>query len=1128
MAIDTACSSSLVAVHLACQALRSGECAAALAGGVNLILTPELTVYFSRLRAMSPTGRSHAFSADADGYVRSEGCGMLVLKRLSDAERDGDPILAVIRGSAVNQDGRSQGLAAPNGPAQEAVIRQALAQAGVSPASIGYVETHGTGTPLGDPIEVQALGAVLGEGRVAEEPLLIGSVKTNIGHTEGAAGVAGLIKAALALSHARIPRSLHFTEPNPHIAWSELPVKVASEAAPWERNGEPRRAGVSSFGFSGTNAHVVLEEAPRQQQPEAPANEALSHLLPLSAKSPEALLALASAYGGFLSATDVGLRDLAYTTGARRSHHEHRLAVVGSSAEELAAALAAYARGDSPAGVALGKAPVTPLKVVFVFPGQGSQWAGMGRQLFAEEPAFRQALEGCDEAIRREAGFSVIEVLHAEDSAERLTAIDVVQPVLFSIEVALSALWRSFGVEPDAVVGHSMGEVAAAHVAGALSLDDAAAIICRRSLLLRRVSGQGVMALCELSMVEVEAELRGHEDRLSVAVSNGPRSTVVAGEPAAMDELLARLEQKKVFCRRVKVDVASHSPQMDPLREELLGALREVAPKAVSTPMRSTVTGEWLRGDELTAAYWVDNLRKPVLFGGAIKDLLEGGHALFLEMSPHPLLLPSIEENLLDSQREGAAIASLRRQSDERRCVLEAVGALYARGYAVPWKKLYPEGGRVVPLPSYPWQRERYWLEASSAADEEQDVTGAPAPVVASAPAGRLYEIVWQDRSCPIEGAPISGAWLVLHQGTTLARALLSRFSSAGVQHLTGALDAPAAAHRAALDAAGPEGLRGVVCLWGSDEGGAPAERAEAASVAALSLLQEIVGREGGAPPRLLWVTEGAQAVRPGEAVAVAEASLWGLGRSVMLERPELGCTLIDLEPGAADAVDALWRELGRPDDEDQLAWREGKRHAARLVEAQPRRELAGQPRVTAQSTVLITGGLGGLGLRVARWLWEEHRVEHFLLAGRRAPTGDRLAEVEALRAAGARVTVAQVDVADASQVEAALQLVPPELPLRGVIHAAAVLDDGVLSKQDATRYARVFAPKVRGPGTCTRRRGISPSTSSSSSPPGCRRSARQGRATMRRRTHSWTASRRRAGRRTCRRTAWAGVHGGR
>jgi acyl transferase domain-containing protein/acyl carrier protein len=710
LTVDTACSSSLVTVHLACQALRQGECSLALAGGVTLMLTPGVFLDFSRLRGMSPDGRCKSFSAAADGAGWAEGCGMVVLKRLSDAQRDGDPILAVIRGSAVNQDGRSNGLTAPNGPSQEALIRRALAQAGMAAAQVSYVECHGTGTWLGDPIEGQALGAVMAEGRSPDQPLLIGSVKSNIGHTQAAAGVAGLLKVVLALQHERIPRTLHADEPTPHVRWTELSMKVASEAVGWPKTGEPRRAGVSSFGLSGTNAHVVLEEAPAAA-PGRPMPARSAELVVLSARSEAALSAQVAQLSVHVSAhPEQGLGALAFSLATTRSPMEHRWAVATSSREGLVAALESAAKGQIPEGVSRGSPSRDGQKVVFVFPGQGSQWVGMGRKLLVEEPVFRRAMEACDRAILAEAGFSPLAELGAEESASQLGRIAVVQPLLFAVSVALAALWRSWGVLPDAVVGHSMGEVAAAHVAGALSLEDAVAIICRRSRLLQQIGGQGEMAVVELSHAEAEAALERYEERLGVAASNSPRSTVLSGEPVALAEVLARLEATGVFCRRVKVDVASHSPQVDPLRDQLVAALASLEPQAVKVPMRSTVIGAPIEGPELGAGYWADNLRQPVRFAEAVQALAESGHGLFVEMSPHPILVPAVEETLRAARRAGAAVGSMRRGQDERAALLEALGALWVRGCPVDWAGLFAEGGCRVPLPSYPFQRERYWL----------------------------------------------------------------------------------------------------------------------------------------------------------------------------------------------------------------------------------------------------------------------------------------------------------------------------------------------------------------------------------------------------------------------------------
>jgi acyl transferase domain-containing protein/acyl carrier protein len=716
MTIDTACSSSLVAISQACQSLRAGESDVALAGGVNAIVSPLPMAMLAETQALSPDGRCKTLDARANGYVRGEGCGVVVLKRLSDALRDGDRIRALIRGWAINQDGRSTGLTAPNVLSQQAMLRQALEHAGLSPDDVGYIELHGTGTPLGDPIEIEALREVFGRPRTDGSTCVLGAVKTNFGHLEGAAGVAGLIKAVLALEHEEIPKNLHFRRLNPRISLAGTPFSIPTESVPWRRGQRPRRAGVNAFGISGTNVHVILEEAPSSPR-NAPRAEPSEHLLPLSAKRPEGLAALALAYGERLSREDGdSLGDIAFTAGARRAHHEHRLAVVGGTRQEVAGALLSFARGKPATAVVRGKAsPRNANRVVFVFPGQGSQWVGMGRQLLSKEPAFRIALEACDRVIRQESGFSVLEELAADEGRSRLDEIDVVQPLLFAIEVALAALWRAWGVVPDHVVGHSMGEVAAAHVAGMLSLEDAARVICRRSRLLRRVSGKGAMALVELTMQEAEQALRGYEERVGVAVSNGPRATVLSGEPRALEEVLSELERKGVFCRRVKVDVASHSPQMDPLREDLVAALRGIRPGAGALSMRSTVTGEALRGPELDPDYWARNLRAPVRFSQVVQDLIAEGCGLFLEISPHPILLPSIEENLQEAGREGAALASVRRQGEERRCMLDALGAMYVHGVPVKWEKIYPEPMHHAPLPTYPWQHERYWVQPAMA-----------------------------------------------------------------------------------------------------------------------------------------------------------------------------------------------------------------------------------------------------------------------------------------------------------------------------------------------------------------------------------------------------------------------------
>jgi acyl transferase domain-containing protein len=715
LAVDTACSSSLTAIHLACQSLLTGESAMALAGGVNVILSPAATIGFSKLKAMAADGRCKSFDARADGYVRSEGAGIVVLKPLAGALRDGDRVHAVIRGSAVNQDGRTNGLTAPNGLSQEALIRHALERAGVEPRQVGYVEAHGTGTPLGDPIELNALGAALAPGRPAGSRCAVGSVKSNLGHLEAAAGVAGLIKVALALEHGEIPPSLHFETPNPHIPFDTLPLEVPRVRAPWPA--DRRLAGVSSFGFGGTNVHVVLEQAPERTpaaaEPAEPADRAW--LVTLSAKSPDALSAAVRDWCGLLrrpgEPSAPAMRDLAYTSTRRRTHHDHRLAVAARSHDELREHLEAHLAGEARPGLATGRAARgRRRRLVFVFPGQGSQWFGMARGLARREPAFLEALERCGAAIRREVGWSLLDELHADAGTSRLSAVDVIQPALWAIQVALAALWRSWGVVPDAVVGHSMGEVAAAHVAGALSLDDAARVICRRSRLLRSTSGRGAMAAVELSVEQARQALSGHEDRVSIAVSNSPSSTVLSGDVAALEEILRALEARGVFCRRVKVDVASHSPQMDPLRADLLAALEGLAPGRPAVPLYSTVTGGTSADVPLDAVYWARNLREPVLFARAVERLAQDGHSIFLELSPHPILLAGVQQTLQHLGKEGSVLPSLRREEDEQAVMLGSLGGLFTLGRPVDWAAVSPDG-TLARLPAYPWQRERHWIE---------------------------------------------------------------------------------------------------------------------------------------------------------------------------------------------------------------------------------------------------------------------------------------------------------------------------------------------------------------------------------------------------------------------------------
>ena len=710
LAVDTACSSSLVTTHLAIRSLRSGESDLALAGGVNLLLTPELTITFSQARMMAADGRCKTFDAAADGYVRGEGCGVLVLKRLSDAERDGDPILAILHGSAVNQDGRSNGLTAPNTFAQQAVIQQALQDAGIGPADLDYIEAHGTGTPLGDPIEIQSLRAIMDPaGR--EQPLPIGSVKTNIGHLEAAAGVAGLVKTILALQHETIPRHLHFKELNPYIDLNEAALVVPTAAQPWPRAERPRLAGISSFGFGGTNAHVIVGEGPlAAPAPAAAAVDRPSHLLTLSARSPEALRSLAGAYGERL--TEANAADIAYSAHTGRSHFEQRLAVIGSGAA-LKKALRAFSHGSA-AGIYGHENGGRPPRIAFLFTGQGSQYPGMARQLYDTQPTFRTALDSCSALLEPALGLSLLDLLYHGDDPERVHQTAYTQPALFAVEYALAQLWLSWGIRPDILLGHSIGEYVAACVAGVFTLADGLRLIVARSRLMDALPAGGAMVVLFTDAVTVQAALAGYEDVVSLAAVNGPQSCVIAGASTAVDAVSRALTAQGVESRSLIVSHAFHSPLMEPMLAEFHKAAAEIAYHEPGLPLVANVTGRlWAPGSRPDADYWTSHVRQPVQFLAGMQTVAAAGVDLFLELGPQPQLLSMGRRCLLDDA--AGWLPSLRPNRPDWETLLTSLGSLYVRGVVVDWAGFDRDySRRRHALPNYPFQRQRYWLETDS------------------------------------------------------------------------------------------------------------------------------------------------------------------------------------------------------------------------------------------------------------------------------------------------------------------------------------------------------------------------------------------------------------------------------
>ncbi len=712
--VDTACSSSLVAVHLAVQSLRNRECRAALAGGVNLILKPDITVALSKAHMLAPDGRCKAFDHRADGFVRGEGGGIVVLKRLSDALADGDNILALIRGSAVNQDGRSNGLTAPNGPSQEAVIRTALESGRVSPQQISYVEAHGTGTSLGDPIEVQALSSVLGAER--KEPLMIGSVKTNIGHLESAAGIAGLIKIVLMLQHGQVPPHLHLQTLNPYIPWSELPVTVPTTLTSWNPDAE-RFAGVSSFGFSGTNSHIVLSSPPAREDQKSEVERPL-HLFSLSARSETALRELASRYANDRVDSSMDIADLAYTTNTGRSHFNHRLAVAAASTKQLQQALSDFARGEQAADLVQGKVQGTRQpRVAFLFTGQGAQYTGMARQLYETEPAFRATLDQCDQILRPYLNRSLSSVIFAENEADQalINETAYTQPALFAVEYALAELWKSWGIHPSIVMGHSVGEYVAACIAGVFALEDGLKLIAERGRLMQQLPSGGAMAAIFASEDVVAKAIAPYTDQLSIAAINGPANIVISGAEKTLSTVLNSLAEQGIKSRRLTVSHAFHSPLMEPMLDAFERVADSIQYSEPHIGLISNATGLLAEINQVTnARYWREHVRKPVKFSDSIINLHKSGYEVFVEIGSNPTLL-SMGQRCLPEDT-GTWLPSLRQGKGDWETLLGSLARLYTLGVDVNWKAFdQAYARRKLVLPTYPFQREPYWIKTGTA-----------------------------------------------------------------------------------------------------------------------------------------------------------------------------------------------------------------------------------------------------------------------------------------------------------------------------------------------------------------------------------------------------------------------------
>ncbi|MFE4355582.1 SDR family NAD(P)-dependent oxidoreductase [Kitasatospora sp. NPDC056800] len=1047
--VDTACSSSLVALHSAAQALRAGECDLALVGGVTVMPTPRDLVGFSQQRGLAADGRCKAFGEGADGMGMAEGVGVLAVERLSDAHRNGHQVLGVVRGSAVNQDGASNGLTAPSGPSQQRVIRAALAGAGLTAADVDAVEAHGTGTELGDPIEAQALLATYGQDRPADRPLWLGSVKSNIGHTQAAAGVAGIMKIVLALRHGQLPRTLHADTPTPHVDWTAGHVALLHRPVAWAPDGErPRRAGVSSFGVSGTNAHVIIEEAPARPAPVTPDAGPAPVLTggpvawPVGARDPRALAAQAGRLReSALARPDLPVGDVAWSLATTRPPHDHRAVLLGADHAELLPAAAAVATGQSsPDAVTGSVAPGGTGRTVFVFPGHGSQWIGMGRELAEVSPVFRDRLDECARALSPYVDWDLADVLAGEHD---FLAADVLQPAVWAVSVALAAVWQAAGVSPDAVVGHSLGEIAAATVAGALTLEDGAKVAALRSRALRTLDGRGGLLSVAEPADTVRERLAGFEGRLALATVNGPRSCVVSGDPDALDEFAAACPPT---CRttRVPIAYASHSPQVEELREEILAALAGIEPRAADVPLVSAYTGQWQDGRELDAHYWYASLRGTVEFERAVRTLGDSGHRVFVEVSGHPALTGAVRDTLGEA---AVVTGTLRRQDGGARRLLTSLATAYVAGAPVDWAAVHGPG-TLVDLPTYAFQRSRYWPEPARPA--------APAPD--DALTGLRYRITWTRTAEHPAPPQLTGSWLLVgaaadpETARKVARAL-AEHGATDVRTLPDADRTALAAHPA------PAGVVSLLALDESPDQGHPTMTRGVA--ATLDLIQQL---GAGAPGTPLWVlTSGAVATGPGESGSPAQAQVWGLGRVAGLEHPGHWGGLVDLPPAGAwdDRTGTrLAALLSGAVAEDQTALRPQGILARRLVRAAA---AAATPR-PGRGTVLVTGGTGAIGAEVGRWL-AGRGAERVVLAAGEPLTADVARLAADVAASGAALSIAACDTTRRAELGGLLgQITADGGPaLRGVVHAVGAGQATAVADTTARELADVAGARSAG-----------------------------------------------------------------
>jgi acyl transferase domain-containing protein len=1133
LAVDTACSSSLVAVHLACQSINNGECHLAIAGGVNVILNPVLTASFAKAGMMSADGHCKTFDVAADGYVRGEGCGIVILKPLSAAIADGNKILAVIKGSAVNQDGRSNGLTAPNSLAQQAVISQALQKANVSPSEIGYVETHGTGTPLGDPIEVEALNSVLSHDRLPEKPCAIGSVKTNIGHLEAAAGIAGLIKIVLSLQNQAIPPHLHLKNINPLVAKNDRCLSIVDRLLPWTTD-IPRLASVSSFGFGGTNAHTIVSEWKEisQDRENTSIVDRPMHLLTLSAKNEKALTDLVGSYRQFLTNNpEISLADICFTANTGRTHFDYGLAVIAESHQQLQARLTSFLNREETFGLWQSQRQKNNNpNIAFLFTGQGSQYLGMGYQLYQTQPTFKNTIDRCAEILEPYLDKNLLELLFSNNT-NFLDETIYTQPALFALEYSLAQLWISWGIVPDAVMGHSVGEYVAACLAGVFSLEDSLKLICQRAKLMQSLPQNGAMLAVSASEAEITPWLTKFEGEVTIAAINAPNSIVISGLREAIEQIEKQLTAKAIKTKRLQVSNAFHSPLMEPILEEFEWIASTINYSQPKIKLISNLTGQLITDEVTHPEYWCRHLRNPVRFAAGIDTLDRLGTNVFIEIGAKPILLSMGRQCL--PKHQGLWLSSLRPQQSDWQELLESLATLYSNGIEIDWSGFdrdYPRN--LCILPRYPFQRERYWLDVNEnktgdrltshldllhgckveqltqqlqtnhrLSVEESKLLPKLLQLIATTQQEQqevasmqdyLYQIEWQLKPHQ-EPSLLSTSrspeddlvWLIFSDRQGVGETLSLELEKQGqscllVEHhhsfsrkdlTTWEIDPLERGDWQCLFAeiaATGKQLRGVIHLWSLDAVSSSQlnletlERARNFGTLSVLYLVQTLAQQQLTESFALWLgTREAMPINSGQTVAVAQTPLWGLGKVISLEYPQLWGGIIDLDSDSLTTIATnLTGELNDSEEEDYIAFRQGQRYVARLVKTPP---LHFKPvSIQTDATYLITGGLGALGLQIARWLVVEG-ANNLVLIGRRQASERARETLKQLENTGINLRIIQADVSNYRDMEAVFEQIARMPMLKGIVHAAGVASDRPLENMDLSEFDAVWSAKVTG-----------------------------------------------------------------